>query len=570
MVKRRSKNRIRTRNKTKASLAPKQTNKNRLLNDLHLPGSEMVSMPDENNDNWMGNAKTYWFFGEWSKLAQLDVATISNHPERDRIALLVASAQLQLGNHDKARTLLFTALDWGCPKRVVAQILIAGVHNTLGRVAALAEDEPRIAYHFEEAISVAGTSEGTLVSHARCVREMARMGLLPQAASLVDKELDAINTNEVRPSHQSTNIDVLKNEIESLQKELSLAKQGQKLFPPPVNTVQSREMKELVDLCLNDEDVHAKVDELLATKDLSYKEIFHLFCGLSDHFFSEKDNSTALHFLSCARDCLEENDIEDQLFLSRKFMKLGANDDALNLLIRNSLNSNNIDQKEKETLLSFYEQSQSAEREKKEHGHEVLLNYLKSYQLDETSQIEGRQPLMIEIGTTREKVPGQGSTRKLAEFCKLSGLHFITVDMDPHNTHQAAIMFEKLGSNFEAVNQKGEDFLREYDGKMDFVFLDAYDFDHGKHSKLRQSRYEKYLGGPIDEQKCHQMHLECAQSVLTKLSINGVVCLDDTWLEDGRWCAKGTLAVPYLLDNGFELIKARNRSVLLRRQKKSG
>jgi hypothetical protein len=172
---------------------------------------------------------------------------------------------------------------------------------------------------------------------------------------------------------------------------------------------------------------------------------------------------------------------------------------------------------------------------------------------------------VVEIGTTREDVPGQGSTRELAEFCLQQGLHFVTVDMDPHNTRMARDLFARLEADFDAVTMKGEDFLRERTGSIDLVFLDAYDFDHGKHSALRQSRYEKYLGGRIDEQACHRMHLDCAQSLATKLWVHGVVCMDDTWLDGDQWTAKGTLAIPYLLENGFTLIEARNRAALLAR-----
>src|SRR3546814_1660048 len=106
--------------------------------------------------------------------------------------------------------------------------------------------------------------------------------------------------------------------------------------------------------------------------------------------------------------------------------------------------------------------------------------------------------------------------------------------MDPHNTAAAGAMFKKLGVGFQAVNDKGEDFLRAYADDMDFVFLDAYDFDHGKHSELRQSRYKKFLGSEIDEIACHEMHLDCAKSVHLKLSAGGLVCIDDTWIDDGK------------------------------------
>ncbi len=59
------------------------------------------------------------------------------------------------------------------------------------------------------------------------------------------------------------------------------------------------------------------------------------------------------------------------------------------------------------------------------------------------------------------------------------------------------------------------------------------------------------------------MHLDCAQYVVAKLADKGLVCLDDTCLEEGKWTAKGTQAMPYLLSNGFKLLEARNRAALL-------
>lgn len=212
-----------------------------------------------------------------------------------------------------------------------------------------------------------------------------------------------------------------------------------------------------------------------------------------------------------------------------------------------------------------YRAVREAEQAKREHGHELLLAYLKLHLPKIRVQAGKRELSMVEVGTTRESVPGQGSTRRLAEFCKEHGLAFVTVDMDPHNGRVAQRMFDSLGMEFRAITMKGEDYLRGCQDMLDFVFLDAYDFDHGQHSELRQSRYVKFLGSRIDEQACHQMHLDCAQSLLRLLSPVGVVCIDDTWIDNEHWTAKGTLAMPYLLENGFELIDARNRAALLKR-----
>ncbi|MDH5573047.1 MAG: hypothetical protein OEY89_14900, partial [Gammaproteobacteria bacterium] len=170
----------------------------------------------------LARAKTHWFFGEWQQLAALDIGSLSVHPERDRFALLIASANQQLGEHDRARKYTRMSLDWGCPHQVVAQVLIAGVHNTLGRAAALKQDEARISHHFEASVAAIGTKDTALVSHARSVREMARMGLLPQAASIVDKQLK--ETHDARQSlyQQKEHYKLLKIEVDQLRHEFSL------------------------------------------------------------------------------------------------------------------------------------------------------------------------------------------------------------------------------------------------------------------------------------------------------------------------------------------------------------
>jgi len=63
------------------------------------------------------------------------------------------------------------------------------------------------------------------------------------------------------------------------------------------------------------------------------------------------------------------------------------------------------------------------------------------------------------------------------------------------------------------------------------------------------------------------MHLECAQSLVQKLAYDGVICFDDTWMIEGKWTAKGTTAMPFLIESNFEVIEAKNRSALLRRKR---
>ena len=196
--------------------------------DLHLAVQEMAPVLEGFEEASLARTKTHWLFGEWHEILALDIQSLSTNPERDRFALLFASASQQLGKHEQARKYTRMALDWGCPPRVVAQVLIAGVHNTLGRAAALKRDEPRMAHHFNASVAGISTKETALVSHARSVREMARMGLLPQAASLVDKGIQ-IAADEKQASHQKAiSLEILSKEVEQLRREFASVSQKQR------------------------------------------------------------------------------------------------------------------------------------------------------------------------------------------------------------------------------------------------------------------------------------------------------------------------------------------------------
>lgn len=478
----------------------------------------------------LDRARTQWQFGDWDSLAALQHSDIAQHPARATLALLIAGAWQQLDDSAMVRRFVKQAHAWGSDKRAIASILVAGVHNTLGRAAALAGEETQALTHFRAAVQGVG-GDPRLACQARAVREVAKLDLLPEAARF----LAGARADE----------DGARAHLASPDRQASIPGHG---------------VEEWVDRCLAADDVHGLVDEYVLG--LEPATAFRFYCLLSARFHAAKDNLTALHFLACAREAAA-TDSAALYEVAERLQAMGRHDEALDAFFEASLAAQGLSEERKKALLAVHQKNSAVARAKQEHGHELLLSHLQQKLPSLVRGLSGRQPVMIEIGTTRENVPGQGSTRKLAEYCSASGIHFITVDMDPHNTRMAARMFVEMGVEFEAVNQKGEDFLRGYAGSMDFVFLDAYDFDHGKHSALRQSRYKQFLGSPIDEQECHRMHLDCAESVVAKLSPFGVVCVDDTWLEDDQWTAKGTLAVPYLLSQGYTLIEARNRAALL-------
>jgi len=296
-------------------------------------------------------------------------------------------------------------------------------------------------------------------------------------------------------------------------------------------------------------------------EELSIQDKFDIFCELGKHYIRQKDNLKAMHFFAQARKTVNDNPYY-LLMLASFYLKIDQQDSALDLYIICLLKKAFIDEQLTNKLVQRYKQLSNTWKKAQEHGQQILMDYI-NYDIDYLKTQVNRKLTLIEIGSTREDVPNQGSTLKLANFCKAHSMDFITVDMDPRNTKLAKHDLNKIDKSFQAINQKGEDFLEDFNGPMDFVFLDAYDFDHGKHSEERQTRYKKYLGEQISNEACHKMHFECARQVVKKISPFGAICIDDTWFKEQKWHAKGTLAVPYLLENNYSIVRAANRSVLL-------
>lgn len=124
-------------------------------------------------------ARLQWHLGDWDGLAAIERSMIQQHPERAKLALLVGAALQQAGEEAKAASFIRTARDWGCSKRLVAQILIAGVHNSLARAAIISGAHEQAEEHFR--LAVTSGSPGIdlpLLAQMRALKEMQRMGLI--------------------------------------------------------------------------------------------------------------------------------------------------------------------------------------------------------------------------------------------------------------------------------------------------------------------------------------------------------------------------------------------------------
>ena len=195
-----------------------------------------------------------WQFGEWETLSEIDVLTVEQHPDRAKIALVVASAWLQLGDSIQARKFTQHAKEWGCDKKLIAQLLIAGVHNTLGRVASLNGDEVRAMTHFRDAVKgVSGDSK--LASQVRITKEFARLEISDYSQKKMVLNNNSRNIGKIivtgdifRPLSQSANIDWLFSLIES---------------PILAASNQYIQKSRLISVCIGDDTVIHSIYDLL-------------------------------------------------------------------------------------------------------------------------------------------------------------------------------------------------------------------------------------------------------------------------------------------------------------------
>ncbi len=130
------------------------------------------------DENLLERSRTQWQFGDWQSLAELQRETLQHHPDRAKLALLAAGAHQQLGNMTAARHFTRLAQDWGCSKKLISQVLIAGVHNTLGRATAIAGRSQQALGHFQNAVKIAAPgADVSLLVQARVREELGQLGL---------------------------------------------------------------------------------------------------------------------------------------------------------------------------------------------------------------------------------------------------------------------------------------------------------------------------------------------------------------------------------------------------------
>lgn len=150
--------------------------------------------------------------------------------------------------------------------------------------------------------------------------------------------------------------------------------------------------------------------------------------------------------------------------------------------------------------------------------------------------------------TTEESKIGDGwSTLNWDYYSKLTNSKVYVVDINQYHIDQS----KKIVPPTELLQYYNDDsvnFLKNFDKKIDLLFIDSYD----------------YCGDEENIHKCHLHSLNEVKSAWDKLNNKCFILIDDVF-NNTNWAGKGELSIPYLLENGFELVYYIDSQVLLKR-----
>ena len=156
------------------------------------------------DENLLDRSRIQWQLGDWHSLTHIDPGILPHHPDRAKLALLSAAGHAQLGHIELARQLTRLAQNWGCNKKLIGQVLISGVHNSLARAAAATGRTQKTREHFENTIHVGMPYlEAHLLAPARAQRQLTDMGLVAPSSLFSPGTHDTHDTLSTHESDQN-------------------------------------------------------------------------------------------------------------------------------------------------------------------------------------------------------------------------------------------------------------------------------------------------------------------------------------------------------------------------------
>lgn len=184
----------------------------------------------------LDGALAHWRDADWPALAAARPDG-RDEAENGRILALAAAASSQIGRLDRTRDLIAAGPRQDPrQRRALARALLSAAYDTLGRAATLTGDDAGARNNFQQAVAVSGLAadqEAEGLTHRRAFAQTRALGLLPEAARLVNEELETtLAENPATRARLEDRIAMLSSEINTVNHELAIAIARNQLYGP--------------------------------------------------------------------------------------------------------------------------------------------------------------------------------------------------------------------------------------------------------------------------------------------------------------------------------------------------
>jgi len=155
---------------------------------------------------------------------------------------------------------------------------------------------------------------------------------------------------------------------------------------------------------------------------------------------------------------------------------------------------------------------------------------------------ERQAKVLVETGTSRrglENTRGDGAaTIVFGKWAKENNAYLHSVDISKASVEgsQQAVNEQQLKDNVSVYHQDALEFLKSFEERIDFLYLDSYDY----------SRTDVDI-----QKKSQEHHLKEFKLAESKLHEQSIVLIDDCGLPGG---GKGKLVVDYMLKNDWKVV----------------